>query len=129
MSIWYLLPEHSMETTFKPCRMEMGKLLPEDKDWKIAASGENYAVWESTKPPPKPQLPVIEEKICGMPSCKDPGDRAPQLMPSHHVHLNMGKMSKETQSRILKEIPNLVDPSTDSLANVVEENRPPNGGN
>lgn len=77
----------------------MGKLLPDDREWKLAASGEDYAIWESKKMLP-PQIPLhqfIPEPLEGV-----------EHEPTHKVRVTK-KMTLETQKRIMEEIPNLID--------------------
>ncbi|BBM98787.1 alpha-amylase [Marchantia polymorpha subsp. ruderalis] len=84
-------------------RMDMGGLLPDKNTWTIYMTGTDWAVWETNRP-----IGALPENDEDEPL---PPPRSPvKNRPSHPVHLT-SKMSEETKRRILKDVPQLVDPA------------------
>jgi molybdenum cofactor biosynthesis enzyme MoaA len=83
--------------------MDMGLMLPDERIWKLASSGENYAVWENMKP-------VMANKIVHKPLDQDEAVHYVGL--AHNVPIKIqlvNTMSMETQKRILEEYPELIN--------------------
>lgn len=81
----------------------MGGLLPDKNTWTIYMTGTDWAVWETNRP-----IGALPENDEDEPL---PPPRSPvKNRPSHPVHLT-SKMSEETKRRILKDVPQLVDPA------------------
>jgi len=89
---------------FDDYRMAMGFLLPDERLWKLASSGENYAVWENTKP----------AVACNKSSLNslDPVEAPHHVGLTHNVPIKIqlvNTMSMETQQRILQEYPEFIN--------------------
>nr|PNR35675.1 hypothetical protein PHYPA_021525 [Physcomitrium patens] len=84
-------------------RMDMGLLLPNERFWKLATSGENYAIWESTTPPTTTmELPIQTHE-----DVKLDHKSVPNNLPIKVRLVNT--MSTKTKKRILEEYPELLD--------------------
>lgn len=83
--------------------MDMGLLLPNERFWKLATSGENYAIWESTTPPTTTmELPIQTHE-----DVKLDHKSVPNNLPIKVRLVNT--MSTKTKKRILEEYPELLD--------------------
>jgi len=83
--------------------MAMGFLLPDERLWKLASSGENYAVWENTKP-------VLAYKSSQ--NSLDEVEALHYVGLTHNVPIKIhlvNTMSMETQQRILQAYPELIN--------------------
>lgn len=83
----------------------MGCLLPDSSSWRLAASGKDYAVWESTKPLPEQSVDNASPPSSDLAVDVEP---LPLSTTTHPVRITP-KMSEETVRRILEEAPELVD--------------------
>ena len=90
----------------------MGLLLPDERIWKLASSGKNYAVWENIRPP-------VTNNI--IPSLIDEDEALYSKGPLHNVPIKLqllNKMSGETRKRILAEYPELINAPVQNKAKI-----------
>lgn len=89
----------------------MGHLLPDSSKWRLAASGKSFAIWESTKLQTKAQY---HEENVNKQNVDDTSKRKINYVhPSHPIKLS-GKMSCSTVTRIVNEVPELVENPDDN---------------
>ncbi|KAH7372909.1 hypothetical protein KP509_17G028300 [Ceratopteris richardii] len=99
-------------------RFHMGALFPDPSNWKLALSGKDFAIWESTR--------IRDTNIR-----EDPKEEVKVDLPNSGLHMLRspyqvklsGKMSCKTVRRILNEVPDLVsDKETREDCNLEKEN-------
>lgn len=89
-------------------RFDMGSLLPDSSKWRLAVSGKDFAVWESTKVRTNVDKRGDAKETVPTDIPTDiPKSSLHHLQSSHELKLS-GKMSCKTVRRILNEVPNLV---------------------